>query len=125
MTAPPSNGTIHHLHADEFDRLVPRALANVELRGALARATDTIRNRRATALEGMDLEALRGRAKATKSAGLARLDEHLERFEREAIARGAIVHWARDAAEARRIVVELAAARDVRLAVKSKSMVSE
>jgi L-lactate dehydrogenase complex protein LldF len=125
VTAPPSNGTIHHLHADEFDRLVPRALANVELRGALARATDTIRNRRSIALEGMDLQALRARAKATKSAGLARLDEHLERFEREATARGAIVHWARDAAEARRIVVELAAARDVRLAVKSKSMVSE
>ena len=125
MTATGPTGSIHHLHADEFDRLVPRALANVELRGALAKATDTIRNRRAAALEGVDLQGLRARAKATKSAALARLDEHLERFEREATARGAVVHWARDAADARRIVVDLAAARNARLAVKSKSMVSE
>lgn len=122
MTPP---GTIHHLHADEFDRLVPRALANVELRGALVKATDTIRNRRAAALEGVDLQSLRHRAKATKSAGLARLDEHLERFEREATARGTIVHWARDAAEARRLVLEIAAGTGARLAVKAKSMVGE
>ena len=46
-----TDGTIHHLRADAFDRLVPSALADVELRGALAKATDTIRNRRASALE--------------------------------------------------------------------------
>lgn len=122
MTA---SGTIHHLHADEFDRLVPTALANVELRGALAKATETIRNRRAAALEGVDLQGLRARAKASKSAALGSLDAHLERFEREATARGTRVHWARDAAEARSIVVGIARDREARLAVKSKSMVSE
>ena len=118
-------GSIHHLHADEFDELVPRALADVELRGALARATDTIRNRRRDALQGIDLQTLRSSAKATKDRALAHLDEYLIRFEREATARGTIVHWATDAAEARDIVLEIAARNQVELAVKSKSMVTE
>ena len=66
-----ADGTIHHLHADSFDRLVPAALANVELRGALARATDTIRNRRASALEGVDLQSWRRVAKAANTEALA------------------------------------------------------
>lgn len=122
MTAP---GTIHHLHADDFDRLVPKALANVELRGALAKATDTIRNRRALALDGVDLQHLRSQAKTTKASALDRLDEHLERFEREATARGTVVHWARDAADARRIVLDIARTSGAGLAVKAKSMASE
>lgn len=122
MTAP---GSIHHLDASRFDELVPKALADVELRGALADATDKIRNRRAAALEGMDLELLRGAAKATKDQALQRLDEHLERFEREATSRGAVVHWAADAEDARSIVLEIARHHDARLAVKSKSMVTE
>ena len=102
MTAPGSEssgaGSIHHLHAHQFDDLVPRALANVELRGALAKATNTIRNRRAIALEGIDdLQELRSRAKAIKTAALAHLDEHLETFERHATANGIKVHWAADA----------------------------
>ena len=120
-----TTGTIHHLHANEFEDLVPRALANVELRGALARATDTIRNRRGIALQGIDLQALRAEAKATKDRALDHLDEHLVRFDHEATARGAIVHWAADAAEARRIVLEIAARNRIELAVKSKSMVTE
>lgn len=122
MTGP---GSIHHLDSANFEQLVPRALADVELRGALADATDTIRNRRAVALEGVDLQSLRAVAKTTRDQALSHLDEHLERFEREATARGAIVHWASDASDARRIVLEIAERHAVRLAVKSKSMVTE
>ncbi len=119
-------GSIHHLHADHFAELVPRALANVELRGALANATDTIRNRRATALAGIDdLQELRGRAKAIKSEALEHLDEHLERFEEAARANGIRVHWASDADAARRVVLDIAARAGARIAVKAKSMVSE
>lgn len=118
--------SIHHLHADHFAELVPRALANVELRGALANATDTIRNRRATALAGVDdLQALRGRAKAIKSEALEHLDEHLERFEKTAEANGIKVHWASDAEAARAVVLDIAARTGARIAVKAKSMVSE
>ena len=112
----------YDLDGDSFDRLVPSALADVELRGALAKATDTIRNRRASALEGVDLQSLRSLAKATKTDALSQLDAHLVRFEREATARGTIVHWARDAEEARRIVLEIARRTEAKLAVKAKSM---
>ena len=123
---PGGPGSIHHLDAHHFDELVPRALANVELRGALAKATNTIRNRRATALEGIDdLQELRSRAKAIKTEALSHLDEHLEEFERHATANGIKVHWAADAASARMIVLDLARQNGVRLAVKAKSMVSE
>ena len=122
MTAP---GSIHHLDATHFDELVPKALADVELRGALASATDKIRNRRAAALEGVDLQVLRSAAKATKDRALDRLDEHLERFEQEATSRGVQVHWATDAEAARDIVLDIARRHDARLAVKSKSMVTE
>ena len=122
MTTP---GSIHHLDATRFDELVPKALADVELRGALANATDKIRNRRAAALEGVDLQVLRGEAKATKDDALQRLDEHLERFEHEATSRGVVVHWAADAEDARSTVLEIARHHDARLAVKSKSMVTE
>ena len=122
MTTP---GSIHHLDSARFDELVPRALADVELRGALADATDKIRNRRADALEGVDLQSLRATAKATRDQALSNLDEHLVRFEREATARGTVVHWAADASDARRIVLEIADRHHARLVVKSKSMVTE
>ena len=50
---------------------------------------------------------------------------YLEEFERNATARGAVVHWAEDAADVNRIVCELAARYGVKKVVKSKSMVSE
>ena len=118
-------GDIHHLRADQFDRLVPEALGNVELRGALALATDKIRNRRSVALQGVDLQSLRGRAADIRRRSIDRLDEHLERFERAAVARGTHVHWAADASAARGIVLDLARGHEARIAVKSKSMVTE
>ena len=123
---PNETGYIHHLHADQFDDLVPQALANVELRGALAKATNTIRNRRAIALEEIDdLQELRSRAKSIKTEALAHLDDHLETFERQATANGIHVHWAADAESASAIVLDIAIKNKTRLAVKAKSMVSE
>src|SRR5262249_18970124 len=55
----------------------------------------------------------------------ADLDLYLEEFERNARARGAVVHWAETTAEVNRIVCELAGIYGVKKAVKSKSMVSE
>lgn len=120
-----TTGEIHHLQAERFDRLVPEALANVELRGALALATDKIRDRRAAALAGVDLQSLRSRATDIRRRSIERLDEHLERFERAARERGTRVHWAPDAAAARRVVLDIAQRHEARIAVKSKSMVTE
>ncbi len=56
---------------------------------------------------------------------LSRLADYLEQFEREATRRGAVVHWAADAAEHNKIVLGILRNRGVRRLVKSKSMLTE
>ncbi len=70
-------------------------------------------------------ERLRDLASAIKTHTLSRLDEYLAQFERQAIARGIQVHWARDGAEHNEIVHGILAARGARRVVKSKSMLTE
>jgi L-lactate dehydrogenase complex protein LldF len=70
-------------------------------------------------------EALRECAAAIKTHTLDHLGHYLEQFEAAATARGARVHWARDAGEHNQIVHELLAARGVTRLVKSKSMLTE
>jgi L-lactate dehydrogenase complex protein LldF len=70
-------------------------------------------------------EALRERAAQVKAHVRARLADYLEQFEREATARGAKVHWARDADEHNRIVHGIVSARGATRVVKSKSMLTE
>jgi L-lactate dehydrogenase complex protein LldF len=70
-------------------------------------------------------EALRERAAQVKAHTRANLADYLERFEREATARGAKVHWARDADEHNRIVHQILSERGVTRLVKSKSMLTE
>ncbi len=72
-----------------------------------------------------DWERLRTLAAAIKAHTLANLADYLETFEKNAIARGATVHWAVDAADHNRIVHELLAARGITRVVKSKSMLTE
>jgi L-lactate dehydrogenase complex protein LldF len=82
-------------------------------------------NRNRALAEVPDVEQLRDHLKAIRAATLARLAEHLETFERNAVAAGAQVHWAKDGAEARAIVLEIARRFDVELVTKGKSMVTE
>jgi len=72
-----------------------------------------------------DPEASRDAARRARARAVARLDAHLDQFARAASARGATVHWAETAADARAIVTGIARERGIRLAVKSKSMASE
>jgi L-lactate dehydrogenase complex protein LldF len=70
-------------------------------------------------------EHLRECAAQIKAHTLSRLADYLEQFEREAIRRGAVVHWAADAAEHNKIVLGILRNRGVRKLVKSKSMLTE
>jgi len=70
-------------------------------------------------------EELREGAARIKAHTLANLADYLEEFERNATARGAVVHWAADAAAHNRIVHELLRERGVSRVVKSKSMLTE
>src|SRR5438105_15182210 len=72
-----------------------------------------------------DWEALRTAAAGIKRHALSRLAEYLEDFERNAIAAGAQVHWARDADEHNAIVHRILAERGATRLVKSKSMLTE
>ncbi|MGB3353337.1 MAG: lactate utilization protein B [Mycobacterium sp.] len=102
------------------------ALKDSVLRRNLTRATGIIRDKRAAVVGELDnWEELRLAAEAIKDAALHRLDEHLETFEANATAAGATVHWARDAEEANRIVVDLVRAAGASEVVKVKSMATQ
>ena len=60
-----------------------------------------------------------------KDEVLLHLDDYLLQLEESLTARGAVVHWARDAAEACAIVAEVAKAHDVDEVVKVKSMATQ
>jgi L-lactate dehydrogenase complex protein LldF len=101
-------------------------LANVQLRTNLRNATDTIRAKRARVVgELPDWEELRDAGRAVKADVMARLDDHLVQFEQAVEAAGGHVHWARDAAEANAIVVEIAQAHGVSDMVKMKSLTTD
>lgn len=70
-------------------------------------------------------EYLRETASKIKAHTIANLAEYLETFERNATARGATVHWARDAAHHNEIVLGILRDHDTHKIVKSKSMLTE
>ena len=73
----------------------------------------------------LDWEAAREQCRAVKWEAVNHLDKYLLEFESRVQDRGGHVFWAETAADARRYISELAARKDVRTVVKSKSMVSE
>ncbi len=117
---------VSHPGPETFAANARAALGDATLTGALRRATDLFAERRAGAIAAVpEWEELRTRAAAIKAHTLAALGEHLERFAANAEAAGAVVHWARDAAEACTIVRDLAARAGATRLVKSKSMATE
>ncbi|MFO1049868.1 MAG: LutB/LldF family L-lactate oxidation iron-sulfur protein [Geminicoccaceae bacterium] len=102
------------------------ALDNEVLQSALGRIkTGWVANRARAAAGLPEFEALRDLGRDIKNHSLAHLDLYLEAFEAKVVAGGGTVHWARDAAEARAIVLELCRAQGARTVTKSKSMVTE
>ena len=70
-------------------------------------------------------EALRQVASEIKLHTLSHLGRYLEEFERNATANGMVVHWASDAREMNRIVLDILRRHGGRTLIKSKSMLSE
>jgi len=109
-----------------FPQAAHIALADPQLRANLAHATTTIRDKRARVVGELDdWEALRHKAADIKDSVLAHLDEHLETLEASLTARGAVVHWARDAAEACAIVARIVKHHGADEVVKVKSMATQ
>ncbi|CAA9361456.1 MAG: Predicted L-lactate dehydrogenase, Iron-sulfur cluster-binding subunit YkgF [uncultured Nocardioidaceae bacterium] len=102
------------------------ALANTQLRRNLAHATATIRAKRQQVVsEVEEWEELRLAGAAIKDDVLFHLDEHLLTLEAALTARGATVHWARDAAEANAVVAAVARSHGADEVVKVKSMATQ
>ncbi|MEB2343550.1 MAG: LUD domain-containing protein [Deltaproteobacteria bacterium] len=108
---------------------IDRRAAAVLPEAALARhdaAVWQLRVKRDAAVAAVpDFEALRTRAAALKDHALDHLDLLLERFEAQARAAGAVVHWASDARGLCETVEALLRAHGATLVVKSKSMLTE
>jgi L-lactate dehydrogenase complex protein LldF len=101
-------------------------LTNANLQAALKKLqTNFVRGRAERVAEMGNYEEIRSAAAAIRDRALASLDLYLEEFERNATARGAVVHWAETREDVNRIVNDIARAHGVRKAVKSKSMVTE
>src|SRR5437899_4022035 len=112
---------MNHLTTETFDANARAALADVQLRGALRKATSLFGKHRLAAARSLDnWEELRTQARAIKDGVLLHLDEYLTEFVLNAERRGAQVHWARDAREANEIVCLLAHERGAGKVVKSK-----
>ncbi|PKW27834.1 lactate utilization protein B [Phycicoccus duodecadis] len=109
-----------------FPEAARTALADTRLRRNLGHATATIRAKRAAVVAELDdWEDLRRQAAAVKDETLTHLDEHLLTLEAALTERGAIVHWARDAADACAVVAEVARAHGIDEVVKVKSMATQ
>ena len=114
------------LTTETFDQNALSALEDTQLRGALRNATSLFRQRRLVAAQSLEnWEELRSLARSIKDEVLLHLDKYLDEFAIRAEARGAVVHWARDAAEANELICRIATERQAKTVVKSKSMVTE
>ncbi|HEY4112550.1 MAG TPA: lactate utilization protein B [Rhizomicrobium sp.] len=111
----------------EFREQSRAALADPGLKMALSRLKThfALGRAKAVARYGGDWEELREHGRAIRDHAVTHLDTLLETFERNVVAQGGHVHWARDAAEARDIVLAILREADARKVIKGKSMVSE
>jgi L-lactate dehydrogenase complex protein LldF len=109
-----------------FQQSAHLALRDTQLRHNIGTATRTIRAKRNDVVAELpDWQELREAGRALKERVLRHLDHHLVQFEDAVQRRGGQVHWARDAAEANRVVVELVKATGADEVVKSKSLTTE
>ena len=101
-------------------------LGDAQLRKNVRHATDVIQSKRRMVVGEMpDWQELRESGRCIREHTMRYLDSYLVQFEANCTAAGGKVHWARDAAEARRIAVELAQEAGAKEVIKIKSMTTE
>ena len=112
--------------AREFPDAAREALTNVQLRRNVRHATDVIRGKRAIVVGEMeDWQSLREAGRQIKAHVLQHLDTYLERFEANCTRAGGRVHWAADADDANRIVIDIIRGHGEREVIKVKTMTSD
>jgi L-lactate dehydrogenase complex protein LldF len=112
--------------APDFPEAARDALGNAQLRRNVRHATDVIRGKRALVVgETDDWQALREAGRRIKAHVLEHLDTYLTRFEEQCTRAGGHVHWAVDADDANRIVVEIIRSHGQSEVIKVKTMTSD
>ena len=112
----------------QFRSASAQAVADPKLQTALERVMGHFTEARAHAIEefpGDSWEQMRERASAIKAHTLEHLDYYLELTDKAVTRNGGHVHFAADADEAARIVLDIAKQAEAKQVIKSKSMVSE
>ncbi|MDT3671993.1 MAG: LutB/LldF family L-lactate oxidation iron-sulfur protein [Aromatoleum sp.] len=114
------------IRSKEFKERSVFAIHDANLQTALGRARYGFVGKRALQVADLpEFEQLREEAKNLKNHVLDHLDHYLERYEQAVVAAGGHVHWARDGAEAREIILGICKRVDAKTVTKGKSMVSE
>lgn len=109
----------------DFEKNSEKALGDPSLQATLRTAMVRFRGLRNSAVEEIpNWQALRQYAHDVKAHALAHLDRYLEQLERQVTEAGGVVHWARNADEARSLITQLVKSNG-RQVVKSKSMTTE
>jgi L-lactate dehydrogenase complex protein LldF len=112
--------------APTFPMAARTAMGDTQLRKNVRHATDVIQAKRARVVGEMpDWQQLRETGKQIRQHTMQHLDVYLEQFEANCTKAGGVVHWARDAAEARQIIVDLVKATGSSEVIKIKSMTTE
>ena len=112
--------------APDFPEAAKHSLANAQLRRNVRHATEVIRGKRAIVVgETDDWEELREAGRQIKAHTLRHLDIYLQRFEENCTRAGGRVHWAADADEANRVIVDIIRSHGGNEVIKVKTMTSD
>ncbi|MDH5487662.1 MAG: LutB/LldF family L-lactate oxidation iron-sulfur protein [Gammaproteobacteria bacterium] len=115
-----------HVSSMHFKRKAVEKLGDEKLQQALNKLQSKFVDGRAAAIAELpNFNEIRDAAADIRERVVTQLDDYLRRFELEATARGAEVHWAESVEEANRLMADIARRHHVRRIAKSKSMVSE
>jgi len=116
-----------NLDPTRFKEAAHAALHDESLKPALGRLKTHFSLGRTFAISrfGGDFEAMRDSGAAIREYAVTHLDTLLEKFETSVVARKGHVHWARDGAEARNIILSILKDAGAKSVTKGKSMVSE
>ena len=110
----------------DFPTAAQELLQNSQTRKNVQHATNVIQAKRNKVVAELpDWEDLREAGAQVKAHTLRHLDHYLIEFEQNCIRAGGYVHWASDAAEANRIILELLQKHNAKEVIKIKTMTSE
>lgn len=115
-----------HTTSPQFKDNARQALADPQLQRALGHVKRGFIGRRQTAVDKLpEFDALRDAAREIKNHTLVHLDLYLERYEDKVRSSGGHVHFARNAEEARNIVLTICRTAGAQTVTKGKSMIAE